>query len=308
MRCPFCGADSGRGKEKFVLFLDDDGLYTGHNCFVCQDKGSGVFGLKRIFDTLGKPMSVMDLDEMTAQGRSSRARPAETESSGVVEWPPPWIETDDLMTDEAVAYLEGRGIMSPRLLLKKYGVVASRVVLTSRGSVMPYKSVIWPMHAADGSVIGWSSRAIEDSLGDLPKSITMPGSGWKEQAVFGSPFVDPRLPITVVEGFVSALATPNSVATCGKAIGAGQISLIAGLGSRDIILALDPDVKTADVQKVETSFIMAAPEAEVHVVPWSAIDGSGKDYGKAGGDPADRGVRVMASIIKKIKKGESFYD
>lgn len=307
-RCPFCLKESSRGREKFLVFINDAGLYTGHHCFVCNASGSGVFGLGRIFEMIGHPRSIMDLDDMChSSDRMAVRSPADAPTVALTQWPPAWIETDDEIEALASDYLIGRGISNAGPLLKKYNCVASRVVMTSRGSVMPYNCIVWPMEDKDGTVVGWASRAIGEPREGLPKSLGMTGAGWKEISVFGASKIDPRLPVTVVEGFASSLATPNSVATCGKAISTQQINLIAGLNASHIILALDPDVKSRDVLRLETAFIMAAPNAEISVIPWSVIDAvPGRPYGKVGGDPADRGAQIMSKIIITIMKGDSF--
>lgn len=307
-RCPFCMTESSKGREKFLIFINDDGLYTGHHCFVCRDSGSGVFGLGRMLEMMGKKMSIIDLDDLCANGDK---RPRSLAPSDVVtslsEWPPLWAKSDPEITALAVSYLTGRGVMNPERLLLKYNCIASHVVMTSRGTTMDYPCVIWPMEDQDRAVVGWASRAIGEPRDGMPKSMGMTGAGWKEASVFGLSMIDSRLPVTVVEGFVSALATPNSVATCGKAVSSKQVELIAGLEAPFIILALDPDVKAKDVQKLETSFIMASPGSDIHVIDWAQIDLVPDEvYGPVNGDPADRGAAVMAKIIKKIIKGEGF--
>jgi hypothetical protein len=321
-RCPFCMTESSRGREKFLIFINDDGLYSGHHCFVCRESGGGLFGLRRVLEMLGKKISLLELEELAVDTSRRLASATVTAATAdAVAWPPPWIVQDDDVTRQAVSYLKTRGILNPGPLLERYDCVASRVVMTSRGQPMDYPCIVWPMTDARGVVIGWSSRSIGEPREGLPKSMGMPGGLWKKNSVFGLSKLDTRLPITIVEGFVSALATPNAVATCGKAVSAEQVAIIASSGASHIILALDPDVPSAAVRALETAFILAAPDAAIHLVPWSLIDARPEGdqvqalppataepsgYGPPGGDPADRGAHVMATIIKKLVRGESF--
>jgi hypothetical protein len=306
MKCPFCQTESSRGREKFLIFMDDDRHYRGHHCFVCRSSGSGAFGLKKILDFLGQRLPLYEIESLCAFAVETRRAPVEAIETNTLTWPPDWIKNDPKIQDEAVAYLEERGIIEPRQLLEQYQCVVSRVVLTKRHTIMDYPCIIWPMHDQSGHVIGWSSRAIGEPREGLPKSMGMADPSWKTRSLFGQPQVDVRLPVTVVEGFVSSLATPNSVATCGKAISDQQLKMIAGIGAKTIILALDPDVKAGDVRTLYNSLSLLAADADVLMVPWEKIDRASDDYGPKGGDPADRGASVMAKIIRKLARREDF--
>lgn len=295
--CPFCGASSDSSKMRFLIFFKKS-EFKGYSCFVCGKSGSGFAGAQHLFKAVGLSVSALDLERVLRGGQSQALSSTDTgkEPKGPIEWPPKWINETDEVFAQGYEYLKKRNILWPDDRVNKHEIYFSSEVLIDRGFgayLKPYPCLVAPMHDESHQVLGFITRKIGETNEGEPKSIDQSGSEWKTKALFGLACLDPRKPVTIVEGLFSALSTPNAVACGGKKIHSAQIDALAATGARVFIFALDPEVKKRAYADAMYRLTMAAPGAKVVSVDWSKFEDS------LGKDPNDLGEVRMAEIIRQ---------
>jgi hypothetical protein len=297
--CPFCGAVSDASKMKFLIrFLGSE--FKGYNCFICSVTGSGFPGIQKLMKSLGTSASTFDVADMVGSDFETRLgslgeASAETEGEvGPIDWPPNWINETDEVFISGLNYMESRGIVNASEVVEKHSLLFSeqvRVNIAGDSYLKDYPCIVAPMRDVDGDVVGFVTRRIGQPLDGEPKSIDASGRLWKTQSLFGIDAINPRRPVTIVEGLFSALSTPNAVAAGGKNITSAQVEILASTQAKVFIFALDPEVQKKHFADVMYRLSMEAPDSYILRVRWEDFPG-GFDQ-----DPNDRGQRAMAEII-----------
>ena len=297
--CPFCHAESSPSKMKFLIRFEDQ-RFKSFSCFVCQVSGNGARGVNRLCSQIGLAVNAFDAGALSGQG-DEVYRPAADEDDEVeiasLEWPPMWVQETAEVKKKGLEYMEKRGIIDVPRVVEKFGLIFSETVemtINEEKYVRPYPCMIAPMAGDGGEVLGWTTRRLGDGGNpDEPKSIALTGKGWKTQSLFGIREVDPRKPVTIVEGVFSALSTPNAVAIGGKSIDMKQVSLLAETGAKVFVFALDPEVEKRQFSTVMYRLHLESPGSKILNIEW-------KDFGGYfGRDPNDRGWKEMTQLITK---------
>lgn len=300
-QCPFCFVESTPQKMKFLIrFVDNE--FKGYSCFVCPEgRGSGYKGILKLARQINVDINSLEAGSMSGESGSRFYKGNdidEDEDSEIktILWPDVWIEDSEEVVKKGVAYLESRGILNVLQSIEKYDLQFSEVVLVNvKGEAMlkDYHCLLAPMAGEDG-IIGWAARRLGESDDpNEPKSIAYSGKGWKTESLFGIREIDPRKPVTIVEGIMDWLSTPNSVAIGGKDLSSGQIALLAETGASVFIFALDPTVDKKNFSTMMYRLHMEAPGCKVLNVKWEQF-GLPLDR-----DPNDRGWAEMEKIIRK---------
>lgn len=299
--CPFCHAESSPSKQKFLIRFEE-GQFKSFSCFVCQASGGNTRGIHRLCRQMGVAINAFDAGALTGQGEEFYRPQLDGDEGegevGPVDWPPFWLKSSEEVRRRGIEYMEKRGILDVPRIVEKYELLFSEVVEMTTASgdkvLRPYPCVVAPMVSIDGEIIGWTTRRLgESSDPNDPKSIALTGRGWKTQSLFGIREVDPRKPVTIVEGVFSALSTPNSVAIGGKAIDMQQVSILADSRAKVFVFALDPEVEKRAFANVMYRLHLESPGSKVFPVEWKEFGGY---FGR---DPNDRGWQEMAQIITK---------
>lgn len=298
--CPFCGATSDSSKMKFLIrFLSSE--FKGYNCFICGVTGSGFPGIQKLMKALGTSASTFDVADMVGSDFETKlggigGAGSEAESNvEVIDWPPNWVSETDEVFLSGLNYMESRGIVNSSEVVERHSLLFSEQVRVSIGGdsyLKDYPCIVAPMHNIDGDVIGFVTRRIGQPLEGEPKSIDASGRLWKTQSLFGIDAINPRKPVTIVEGLFSALSTPNAVAAGGKNITSAQIEILAATQAKVFIFALDPEVQKKHFADVMYRLSMEAPDSYILRVKWENFPG---DFDS---DPNDRGQDAMAEIIR----------
>lgn len=287
--CPFCLCESRPGNDKFLIAFDSNNFKWFH-CFVCRESGSGIFGEKKIAKALGVKLDMSQVGLSESEWSPWKEKSSQSPAFSDV-WPPPDLSL--CSSSNAKKFLrEKRGIQEVERLWEDYELLAASSV--SPGENRPYESIVFPAVNKEGKVIGWEARSIKDGVS--PKSRAMKGGGWKEISLFGHRELDPRKPVTIVEGCLDALSTPNAVSCFGKNITDEHFEIIKAKGVKTVIIALDPDAGS-----LVSSYIfrgsMLMPGVDLKPIVWPA------QCIEENLDPNDLGIDVMTEIIVKTLKG-----
>lgn len=335
--CPFCGAESSSGKIRFLVFADPgDGNVSGYNCYVCNKRGDKL-ALRRLYQTLGLNIFKMEvLNGGSTSGFKYKPQNEKDEETGFfgnkkkiskaneeIQWPPHWATADEEHFSKAVSFMEKRGVQNPASQIEKYNLVITLEIDRGSGAdghsfLEFYPSVVCPAVDIDGNIVGWSARRI-DGLDELAvkhgvkkdedhiyysqaKSVGMGGSSWKQSALFGISEVNPNYPVTIVEGFYDALATPNSVALLGKRLTPQHAKIVADLQAEYILLGLDPTVSSKELAGAISLLQLSAPKSKILKLNYGekkdeALDPEAKDWNER--DPGDRGQKEMSLLIRQ---------
>lgn len=312
--CPWCGSASDQGKMRFLITVDrnasDMPIFKGFLCLVCNESGGGRYGITKLMKQLGLSYSLGDLEEFSGSGRknfsysenlivSDGDKPSAVE---VIEWPPDWAEATVATENAARRYLANRNIeIAPKLLDSGFLIVTDVIPSTKgSGEQAPFPGIVAPMERAPGEVVGWIARRISlkdyaptqesEKLG-LPDKMSADGSEWRKHALFGLSVINPDKPVSIVEGMMTSLATPNSVALSGKAFFPDQARILDSIGVEVILEALDPDAPLKTRVALRESIKLAAPSLKVFGIDWTR-------YGiEPPVDAADLGRQIMSDII-----------
>lgn len=303
--CPFCGAESDSSKLRFLAHFSDS-TFKGFNCFVCGQSGSGLSGAQKLIRATGIQASVIQVGDAVGNSTGDLWAPKDDVVTAK-EWPASWIEETDEVYESGMTYLNQRGVLNATERVERHEIRFSESVLMELQSgpyLRPYPCVVAPMHNARGEVVGFTSRRIGKVPDGEQKTIDQTGIQWKKEAVFGLPAINPRRPVTIVEGLFSALSTPNSIACGGKKIHPAQIKAIASTGARVFVFALDPDVDKKFYADAMYRLSMEVPSAIITRIDWTTAGGLLER------DPNDRGEHEMAELIRAavldaIRKQES---
>jgi hypothetical protein len=292
---------------RFLIFFKADGQFKSYNCFICGERGGNLGGLNKLVKQIEAPLSFIDIITMAGDGSSygdsglsqmdqSLGRLGEVDEAAPIDYPPPWFRDTDEVFKKGIEYLESRGVDDPAGTCDKYGLVFSEdveIFLNGEPFVKPWPCLVAPMAGAEGEVFGWTTRYLGTPPNGDTKAIAMKGSGWRNKTLFGIREIDPKRPVSIVEGVFSALSTPNAVALGGKEIGSEQVDLLAATGARVFVFALDPFV---DVRKFSNAMYRLGtrlPGCAVLHVDWEQFGG---DVSR---DPNDRGMEEMKKIIAR---------
>lgn len=310
-RCPFCYDE--RDKKFDIIFSGNK--FQFYKCFICNAYGRGYAGLRKLADQAGCRLSAMELEGMTASsdGGVGNARitvngdvsydnaPEESsECEPLSAWPPPWVEASDRTLELACEYVQKRGFDEPVEIMELFDIYVSdrveRVLKSGDVQLIEHPCIIAPTYGVDGLIYGWTTRRVDGedkSNPSIQKSLVRSGSKWKTVSVFGSPQLNPSLPVVLVEGLFSALSTPNSVALLGKKPYQGQMELLAALDAPAYVFALDPKVPDRSFAESMYTISCLAPRSKVLFIDWS------RHSGDPSMDPNDRGYEAMAEILKR---------
>lgn len=309
--CPFCGAAFEPQKMRFLIFFQDNGGFKSYNCFICQERGSGLGGLSRLNRQVGAGLSFLELAAMVGPGggasggltaddlrapEAGNDRVGERDEGAPIDWPPPWVRDSDEVFLAGIEYMEGRGILDAARVVDRFGLLFSEVVevtIRDEALVRPFPCVVAPMAGRGGEVYGWTTRRLGEPEPGESKAIAMAGRGWRNRSLFGIREVDPSRPVAIVEGVFSALATPNSVAIGGKDISTQQLDELAATGAPLFVFALDPFVPKVKFANAMYRLRQKLPGSSVISVEWERFGGD------VSADPADRGMAQMREIIAK---------
>ena len=307
--CPFCFKEADGKSSKFLISFSD-AKFKYYNCFSCENSGTGHGGVARLLAQVGMKASFAETAEMSGQdgsfSQSEFKRVSDNQKVEEISWPPDFASASQETINEGIEYIRSRGVSDPIAMIRKYDlVITERIenpIIYDNGDEdlkeIEYKCILIPMAGANDEIIGWTTRRIGDNPDDpMPKSIALSGRGWKKKALYGIREIDPTRPVTVVEGWADAMATPNSVAAGGKDVSAEQIKLIAGTKARVIIFALDPTVNDKLVAQCKARLALWAPSAKIYSINWPRFGGYIEK------DPAERGFDAMTEIIYKTVKG-----
>ena len=307
--CPHCNSESTANKQVFLVRFED-GQFNGFSCFKCPFFGGRHGGVQKLLRQMGLPYDTVKVGDMTQVAELSyRGSVDDIETVEEIAWPPPWVVETDAIRERGLAYLrDKRGIIKPGStedVVARYELVFSEVVevvIKKERYVRPYPCVVFPMAGEGGRIIGWTTRRLGDNPENPsePKSIAMTGSGWKKESLLGLREVDPKKPISVVEGPLSMLSTPNSVGLGGKVMSSGQIGLLADTMARVYIFSLDPEVTERTYTPSMRRLQMDAPGSRVYAVNWEKVSLAlnKADHRWQERDPNDRGFDEMLRIVR----------
>lgn len=307
--CPFCGAAFEPQKMRFLIFFHDDGRFKSFNCFICPERGSGLQGLSKIARQVDAGLSFMELIAMSgtnpgeAPGYSEALAPSaddgrvgDAEEGAPIDWPPAWVKDTDSVFVRGLEYMERRGIKDAPSIVDRFGLLFSEVVeimVRNDPYVKEFPCLVAPSAGADGEVYGWSARLLGEPKAGETKVSAMRGQGWRHKTLFGIREIDPKLPVTIVEGMFSALSTPNAVAVGGKEINVTQLDLLAETGARVFVFALDPFVDHKKFSNAMYRLRQKLPGCSVLRVEWERFGGN------VDADPNDRGIDQMRDVIAR---------
>lgn len=241
--CPLAKWRHGRGHDhspSFAVKINPRGI-SGFMCQACHAQGR-VAGLARLIgEYSGQDMSAISIEADAAEMMSGnfpsyddlpRFRMLEpmTPVDGTL-----WRERLDpfVLSDDAVAYLEGRGISQ--------GTAIQIGILWDRRE----RRVVFPIHTRTGVLVGFSGRAVD--AGVDPKIRDYAGLP-KRRVVLGSHLWTRDLPVMIVEGLfgyahlleIGVNDQVNVGAIMGSLLTPEKASIIVELG-RSVFLLLDND-------------------------------------------------------------------
>ncbi len=245
--CPRC-----QKHDKLYIYRSGKGFV----CFVCREdiqNGHGFAGKPEyaLAELTGK--SVRDIrDEIYGASLSKLSgnlidiEQDDDEIAGIdmlddvpdSPWPYHCYELNDKNAAEGVAYLESRGI--PADIAMQYQIRYSTAE----------RSIAFPVLVGT-KLVGWQCRTIDPLIVTVngktfkrTKSISTPGIPRDRIVMFQNRLIGAKSAV-VCEGPVDALKChffgTGNVATMGKAVSDGQISVIKNSGVESVYLALDPD-------------------------------------------------------------------